>query len=378
VRSLIPLFVASLLLASCKSSTAPNTAAFGKPGTPLTRSGDEIMVCGQLFHTGAPVVLWTDPGGYDAYRTDRRFAPYDKASFEATTQETADAKKDGKKPGFDISSPNRYGMRYQAPSTRPATQPTTRARLNGLAFQLSDDQLNSARGGWKLADLQDRVDQFVYHYDVAGTSRTCFRVLHDMRGLSVHFMLDLDGTIYQTLDLKERAWHATTSNTRSVGIEIANMGAYRTRANNAFSEWYMKDPKTGHTVIHIPARYEGGGIRDTSIVLRPARDEIIAGTIQGNTYYQYDLTPEQYASLTKLTATLCTVFPKIKCDYPRDENGKLITHKLPDDQLANYEGLLGHYHVQKDKQDPGPAFQWDKIVSGARALMNPAPMASGR
>ena len=36
------------------------------------RKGDEIVICGQYFHTGAPVVLWTDPGGYDAYRTERR------------------------------------------------------------------------------------------------------------------------------------------------------------------------------------------------------------------------------------------------------------------------------------------------------------------
>ena len=39
-------------------------------------------------------------------------------------------------------------------------------------------------------------------------------------------MLDLDGTIYQTLDLKEGAWHATVANGRSIGIEIANIGAY--------------------------------------------------------------------------------------------------------------------------------------------------------
>jgi tyrosyl-tRNA synthetase len=51
--------------------------------------------------------------------------------------------------------------------------------------------------------------------------RQCFKVLHDARDLSVHFMLDLDGTIYQTLDLKERAWHATTSNSRSVGAARA-------------------------------------------------------------------------------------------------------------------------------------------------------------
>src|SRR5262245_43376292 len=43
------------------------------PGTLLERFGDEIVICGQLFHTGTPVVLWTDPGGYDAYRVENRF-----------------------------------------------------------------------------------------------------------------------------------------------------------------------------------------------------------------------------------------------------------------------------------------------------------------
>ena len=50
-----------------------------KVGEPLARRGDEIVVCGQLFHTTAPVVLWTDPGGYDAYRVERRFVPFDQA-----------------------------------------------------------------------------------------------------------------------------------------------------------------------------------------------------------------------------------------------------------------------------------------------------------
>src|SRR5438045_341937 len=58
-----------------------------RPGAVLPRAGDEIMVCGQLFHTGAPVILWTDPGGYDAYRTERRFASWDVADFESTAKE---------------------------------------------------------------------------------------------------------------------------------------------------------------------------------------------------------------------------------------------------------------------------------------------------
>ena len=30
------------------------------------KDGDEIVAAGQFFHTGAPVVLWTDADGYDA------------------------------------------------------------------------------------------------------------------------------------------------------------------------------------------------------------------------------------------------------------------------------------------------------------------------
>jgi hypothetical protein len=80
-----------------------------------------------------------------------------------------------------------------------------------------------------------------------------FKVLHDVRGLSVHFMLDLDGTIYQTLDLKERAWHATTSNSRSVGIEMANIGAYRPDNRKTLEEWVPSGPD-GKVSIVIPER----------------------------------------------------------------------------------------------------------------------------
>ena len=83
---------------------------------------------------------------------------------------------------------------------------------------------------------------------------------------------------------------------------------------------------------------------------------------------RYSLPPEQYRALVRLTAALCRVFPKIKCDYPRDSTGKLVTAKLPDGELEAYAGLLGHYHIQTNKIDPGPAFQWDHVVKGAAAL----------
>src|SRR3954462_3800843 len=66
-----PSIVFSVFLTSLSLAQSPfNT----RPGAPLARQGDEIVVCGQLFHTGAPVVLWMDPGGYDAYRVEKHFS----------------------------------------------------------------------------------------------------------------------------------------------------------------------------------------------------------------------------------------------------------------------------------------------------------------
>lgn len=341
---------ASLLLAGCQHNQPASAArsAIANPqseiAAPLQRQGDEIVVCGHYFHTGTPVVLWTDPGGYDAYRVERRFSPYDRSDY-------ADSKKDNP----ELSSPNRYGLRLRDQDRKPLLTP---------------EQVEMVRGGaWPLELLQDKVDQFVIHYDVDALSRKCFRTLHDVRDLSVQFMLDIDGTIYQTLDCKERAWQASQANTRSVGIEIANVGAYSLNESTApLAEWYHPDA-FGRTRITIPARFGDGGVRTPNFVGYPFYPHMIVGEIQGRKQRQYDFTPEQYRALAHLTAALCTVFPKIKCDYPKDENGNLLRHALTNDQLRDYQGILGHYHVQTDKSDPGPAFQWDLVVDNARILM---------
>jgi N-acetyl-anhydromuramyl-L-alanine amidase AmpD len=62
----------------------------------------------------------------------------------------------------------------------------------------------------------------------------------------------------------------------------------------------------------------------------------------------------------------------MRCDYPRDAAGKLVTHKLADEDLNNYGGVMGHYHVQSNKVDPGPALQWDYIIENARRIIDPA------
>jgi hypothetical protein len=68
----------------------------------------------------------------------------------------------------------------------------------------------------------------------------------------------------------------------------------------------------------------------------------------------YDLTPEQYDSLIKLTAALCTVLPRITPDYPRDEQGNLITKVLDDTQWENYHGLNGALPRSGKQAGSGP------------------------
>jgi N-acetyl-anhydromuramyl-L-alanine amidase AmpD len=285
-----------------------------------------------------------DPGGYDAYRVQRRFVPYDQSDYETS------------RPHLDPpQTPNRYDTR---------------------AHDLTVGQLEAVRGGgWDLPTLQSIVDQFVLHFDVAGTSRTCFKILQDTRDLSVHFMLDQDGTIYQTLDLKERARHATIANNRSIGIEIANIGAYSSNQAGPLLEWYKKEAD-GRTRLAIPGRYGPAPERTPNFTGRPARREAVRGEVQGREWSQYDFTPPQYRALAKLTAALCTVFPRITCDYPRDDAGKLITRKLPEARFQDYHGVLGHYHVQSNKEDPGPALQWDYVIGQARRLMKLPPVPS--
>jgi N-acetylmuramoyl-L-alanine amidase len=303
----------------------------GKLGGRLERTGDEIMVCGQLYHTTTRVVLWTDAGGYDAYRVEPRFAPLDPAARKAAGNALT-------------GRVSRFGLREKG---------------------LTPDEIEKVRGGgWDLPTLQRVVDQFVIHFDAAGTSKRCFQILQDRRGLSVHFMLDLDGTIYQTLDAKESAWHATIANGRSIGIEVANIGAYAVDGPDPLAVTYKADA-SGR--IYIAGADASGPA--ASGILRPTRNEVVVGTIQGKRLKQYDFTPEQYQALAKLTATLCKLFPKIRADCPRDESGAVVTHKLPDADYARYQGILGHYHVQTNKVDPGPAFQWEAFLQSTREFL---------
>lgn len=287
-----------------------------KPAAPRD---DEIIVAGQRFATGTRVITWKEAGGYNAYVSAPTLPKY----YEARLVPALPGDKAPRKPipaGLDA--------------------------------------------------LRGMVDQVVLHYDNSGLSQLCFAALQQ-RGLSAHFLVDIDGTVYQTLDLQERALHATTSNSRSIGIEIANFGAYPPKDARVLAKWYQPDA-AGRTRIKPPKEIRDPRVHTPGFLGRPVRPEPVRGRIHGQELVQYDYTPEQYAALAKLTAALCRVFPRLKCDYPRDPAGRVLLGKLPDAALEKYQGILGHWHVQENKVDPGPALDWEKLIEGAREEGKPA------
>ncbi|MEC7233187.1 MAG: peptidoglycan recognition family protein [Planctomycetota bacterium] len=311
-----PFLPSAVLLAAACSTTEEGFA----PEVLAETTGREIVAAGERIFVGAPVVLWTSPDGYDAYNTNLHF----------------------EHPPVGVPTPPPGKLRYA---------PGRKDRRTGEVVVPPEGS---------LLELQEALELFVVHYDAGATSQSCFRTLHDRRALSVHFMIDLDGTIYQTLDLRDTAWHARQANNRSVGVEIAQIGAYPLD-DTTLDGWYETD--VVGTRINLPRPASELGVRTPRFVARPARPGRIRGLIHGKAYQQYDFTPEQYDSLVKLTAALCRHFPKIEPDAPRDRRGRVLTTRIPEEAEWDFNGIVGHYHVGSHKTDPGPAFDWDSYLT---------------
>jgi N-acetylmuramoyl-L-alanine amidase len=232
-----------------------------------------IIVCGKRYDVGHKVVTFDDDGGYSAYvphRTDK------------------------------------IDQIYALDPAPGLSQRATRYRLRRFMGQST-----------RMRHLRGVVRQIVVHLDGCRDARMCYSVLHNQRGLSVHFMVDNDGTIYQCLDLLHCAYHAGGVNEISVGIELQNRG----------------------DAARYPSYYPGGR-------------ETVTCRIHGAQFLSYDFTGAQYTAMIRLCKVLSRIFD-VPLTSPH-ENGQQVWTTISG--VRNYRGFLGHYHLSKDKWDPGP---WD-------------------
>ena len=183
--------------------------------------------------------------------------------------------------------------------------------------------LSTKEGNYSsYAGKPDRKPKFfVNHWDVCLSSKSCSKIL-DKRGISVHFCIDNDGTIYQLLDTQHAAWQAggRAWNHSSIGVEISN--AYYPK----YQERYIK-------MGHAP---------------RPIIND---ATCHGRSMEPFmGFYPVQLRALKALWVAVhhATSIPLI---CPTDNNGDLIKGVSRDCEKNRFEGFINHYNLTKRKID---------------------------
>ncbi|MBP48281.1 MAG: hypothetical protein CMH53_10125, partial [Myxococcales bacterium] len=194
------------------------------------------------------------------------------------------------------------------------------------------------------AIVREGVDMVLLHSDICNDSAQCYRVLLS-RGLSSHFGIDWDGTIYQWSDTASMTAHGGAWNNRSIGVDL-----------NCMLVNHMRNPNAS----------KGKGERP-----------VVQMEIQGFTWLSIGYTDEQYEALIALLATLKEQYPKLDLSVPVTPDGEVVPHFLP--QLegggkAEKVGIYGHWHVSPEKADPGPGFDWRRMISGLTGRSNAFPV----
>ena len=250
--------------------------------------GSQIIVCNQRFDIGHKVITFEDEGGYShyllhCYKPEDRIYPSHPA------------------PGLTDRM-----WRYRA------------RRFMGRDWK---ERLSPQQA---LRKLKRGLTKFVVHMDGCRDALMCYRVLHDQRGLSVHFMVDNDGTIYQLLDLADCAFHGAGVNNRSISVELQNRG----KAKKGKEDYYTKR-----------------GL--------PARD-VVTCKVHGFYFRAFDFTDAQYTAMIKLSKAINRIL-----DLPLvspQQDGKPAMGIIEEQAFRDFRGFVGHYHFARRKWDPGP---WD-------------------
>ena len=173
---------------------------------------------------------------------------------------------------------------------------------------------------------------FVNHWDVCLSSKSCSTIL-DRRGISVHFCIDNDGTIYQLLDTQHGAWHAGGYewNHKSIGVEISN--AYYTKYQSHYKKYgFGERPLVTGTKVH-------GGTLEEHLGFYPVQEQAAQ------------------ALWKALSENL-----DIPLEYPKDSDGNLDAGVNKECADGDFRGFCNHYNLTARKIDCA-GMELDKLIN---------------
>lgn len=277
----------------------------------MAKPNGNLIIGNEVFNINAPVINWRDSG------------------WDATLPYCIPTRNDS----GATCRPAASGQEPWAVPPQPPDKPYLRRYAYRPGMQLEGDHPT-------YKSTKAAVKQFVIHHDGCTSADMCFGVLQNERGLSVHFLLDNDGYIYQTIDLGLMAYHAADWNLHSIGIELCSRG----------------------DAIKYPDTYKAGRFG-------PVRESLPC-KINNNTLRAFDYTKAQYESFAMLCRELLRLLPNLPADYPQSSPGEQMWNTLANANVERdrYAGYIGHYHITDQKWDPGP-FDFKKFCTALRGSL---------
>lgn len=156
------------------------------------------------------------------------------------------------------------------------------------------------------------------------------------RKVSVHFIVAQNGDVYQCCDTDQRCSHAAESggNDHGVGIEFISRG------------------------------------HDTKVPTKGIAREVRTETIHKRRVQYGSMTPSQVSTAIALTSAICRAY-RLPTSVPIDVKTRgIYASVLPPLYLETFRGILGHFHLDANKVDPG----LDLLRRLDRAFQEPPPL----
>ena len=145
-------------------------------------------------------------------------------------------------------------------TTRPDSRQITMMPNIPVSYKYRLDNLKRPSG--------TKVDRIVLHHTGDDAASKTYNTLLK-RGLSIHYIIDRDGTIYYVLDENKIAYHAENWNRRSIGIEVVNTGyadmeytqeqydSIKNLINDLSGRWPDIKTDNGHVIAHYQSSTTG-------------------------------------------------------------------------------------------------------------------------
>lgn len=168
--------------------------------------------------------------------------------------------------------------------------------------------------------------------------------------VSVPFVIGRNGVIYNLFASKYWSYHlgktAVGGNTpmsrESVGIEISNIGPLKLIGSNLVTTYL-----------------------DTDVYCTTAETQYytrLNTKYRGFEYYA-SYTDAQYEAIVKLIKFLCARYNIPKNFLNEPERYEIMT----DAGFRGFSGIVTHVNCRLDKTDIGPAFDWERVISGVNS-----------